>query len=132
MKRIMNPPVDSIFRWSCFDKNHPFVNETKDVVGTEYKTPTEASKKVKFEDGQIAWDTGHQGFPGHPVQKKIFGLYGHFKKKWTLTADLWDMDRKDLVGCVTILDWEWDNYSDADFVDENIMERLHEELDEFA
>ena len=126
----MNPPVDSIFRWSCFCTDHSFVNETEHLAGSEYQTAKEASSKIKDEDGAIAWDLGHTGYPGPPMQKKIFGLYGKYDNEWNLECGEWDDTREDLVGCATIMDFDWERYADeeTDFVDENILPVLEDDI----
>lgn len=114
---------DTIFRWSCFDDDHTFVQETEELFGSEYQNADEADTKIRIEDGEDSFDIGRS------VQKKIFGLYGEFRDKWYVSAERWDKKRRDLVGCATIKDWEWENYAEDEALDdESVLERLQEEI----
>jgi hypothetical protein len=135
MTKMMNPPENSIFRWSCFCSEHPFVNKTEALAGSEYQSPQEAAAKIVEEDGQLAWDTATPSYPGDIMRKKIFGLYGKFDETWELTAGYWDISRENLVGAATIQDWAWYDIfgyeGDMEFTDENILPVLEEDLSEF-
>jgi hypothetical protein len=51
------PLQESIFCWSSFAKE--FFNAGKDFPAekSEYSSPEDAATKIKYEDGEIAWDT---------------------------------------------------------------------------
>ena len=123
---------DSIFRWSSFDPRFNVLpEEPHDLLGYEYKTPKEADTRIKMEDGEIAWDLGHSNYPGPPMRKMLFGIYG----KDTFIADEWDANRPDLVGAATIKDWEWCEYTgeyyegeEDPFTAEAVLARLNEEI----
>jgi hypothetical protein len=117
---------DRVFSYSCFDTAHPFVQATVEFRGSEYKTAAEAADKIKYEDGEIAWDYGTPTHPGSPMRKMLFGLYGKYDNGWNLSADVFDKTRKDLVGCATIKDWGWGEFVDeeAGFTEENVLKVL--------
>jgi hypothetical protein len=118
--------TDTVFRWSCFDTAHSFVFETNAVVGSEYQNAEDADVKIKQEDGNYAFDIRRN------VEKKIYGLYGGYNGAWLVTPGLWDKNRSDLIGCVTILDWNWFDYTEEEpFTDENVLHCLLNEVEEF-
>jgi len=55
----------------------------------------------------VVFDTGQF------VQKFIFGICGtkNVKTGWELTAATFDSNAKNLLGCATIRDWEWETYA---------------------
>ena len=137
-----HPLVDSPF---CFSSFH----DVDFISGvSEYPSAPEAERRYKFEDGQVAFDTGL------PVKKYIFGIYASIGEKPVSTykefvsaaalndrdddlvfiADKWDSSRNDLVGSATIVDWAWGRVQDEDFTfDENgVLHCLREEVEKLT
>jgi hypothetical protein len=125
---IDNPLEHSAFQWTSFCKD--FFNEGKSFPRekSEYRTPKEAVDRMKVEDGERAFDTGQI------MQKFIFGIYGtkHAKDGWKITAAKFDSKGKNLLGCATIKDWEWVEYTElgdrVEFTEENVLEYLNWEV----
>lgn len=118
------PLEESFFWWSQFSYAHPFL---KDYVGKlEYEYAGEADAKMQVEDGEIAFDTGQT------MRKVIFGIYGGRNDgTWKLQADQWDPKRRDCIGCATIRDWEWEQFTgEEDFDKDKILEAVQEDIAE--
>jgi hypothetical protein len=120
--------IESYFRWSNFDAKidiAAFFGQDP-----EYQTPKEAETKHKIEDGEIAFDTGE------PMYKLIFGIYSAPTMRRTFTADVFKKSHPNLVGCATILNWEWYQHYGSDEVDdflsENVLEVLESEVEELT
>jgi hypothetical protein len=147
--RLMNPPdqkqpqpapvskmrflKDSAFQWSSFTDE--FFRHGSDFPRerSEYWSAQEADEKIKYEDGEIAFDTPEN----IPTQKMLFGIYGYFVegKGWELSAHLWNVHMPGLIGCATIKDWEWERYADAtagSFTIEKVHSRLQSEVKALA
>jgi hypothetical protein len=121
--------IESYFRWSFFDASIDI--ETFFGQESEYKSPIEAENKHKIEDGEIAFDTGE------PMYKFIFGIYSTPTMRRKFTADTFKKEHPNLVGCATILNWEWDRfYSEDEDVDdfrhEIVLEVLESEVEELT
>ena len=123
---------NTTFRWSSFDTKFDIIPKDGDYLGYEYATPEQADSLIKIEDGEIAWDLGTTNYPGPPIRKILVGVYA---SDAGFVAGKWDKDRKDLVGCATVKDWEWDRYvgyedeEDKQFTEELVLARLEYELD---
>ena len=116
---------NTAFQWSSFDPRFktPFDR-------SEYNSPKEADTRIKTEDGEIAWDLGTPNHPGPPMRKILVGVYASDDG---FVAGKWDKKRKDLVGCATVKDWEWDQQvgfdEDEEFTEELVLARLELELE---
>ena len=137
-----HPLVDSSFVFSSFHPGDFIPGES------EYPSAAEAESRYKFEDGQVAFDTGF------PVKKYIFGIYASIGEKpvstpvefvsaavlndrdddLVFTADKWDSSRNDLVGSATIVDWAWGRVHDEDFTfdEDEVLQCLREEVEELT
>ena len=116
---LLHPLQESVFRWSYFYCDTNFV-----PYDSEYPDPDTAESMHRFEDGQIAFDTGQE------VRKMLFGIYAGKTEAGLLifSANEWDKRRGDLIGSATVMDWEWDRQvGDVEFTEENVLERLQEE-----
>ena len=115
---------DTTFQWSSFDPKFktPFDH-------SEYSSAEQADKMIKIEDGEIAWDMGTPNYPGPPMKKILVGVYASNEG---FTAGKWDKKRKDLVGCATVKDWEWEQQvgfeEDEEFTEDLVLARLKDEL----
>ena len=124
-----NPLEHSAFQWTSFCKDFLNGGEALPCGKSEYCTPKEAADRIKVEDGERAFDTGQI------VQKFIFGLYGtkHAKNGWQITAAKFDPKGKNLLGCATIKDWEWETYAELEeeeeFTEKNVLEYLNGEVE---
>ena len=133
-----NPLYESVFQWSSFTPQFFGGGTDFPREKSEYTCPQMADDCIKIEDGEIAWDTPEK----YPMHKKLFGIYGMFSTNGcSLTADVWDKNRTDLIGAATIKNWEWAEYvggwdeeeeSDTEnaFTDENVLQRLQCEVEE--
>ena len=56
--------------------------------------------------------TSGRSTPDNSLQKFIFGIYGtkNAKTGRQLTAEKFDSNAKNLLGCATIKDWEWEKW----------------------
>jgi len=125
-----NPLLETIFQWSSFVPQFFNCGEDFLISRSEYASAKQAESQIKLEDGESAWDDD-----GHPMRKMLFAIYGDVAQKngWHFQTDDWDSNRTDLIGCVTIKDWEWERYAGEDiedFTEENVRERLYAELHE--
>ena len=115
---------DTAFQWSSFDPRFktPFDR-------SEYDSPEEADIRIRTEDGEIAWDMSTPDQHGPPMRRILVGIYASDDG---FVAGKWDKKRKDLVGCATVKDWEWDRYgrfdADEEFTEERVLARLELEL----
>ena len=133
LSEMEHPLSTSTFCWSCFNSDIDFLREFIDKHNgkNEYATEEEADEKIRVEDGEQAFDTGQI------MRKMLFGIYGYpVNGKWKLQADDWDLTNRHLLGCATVLDWEWyrDFGIDEDvtetFDKEIILQRLQEEVED--
>ena len=137
-----HPLVDSPFVFSSFHPGDFMPGES------EYPSAAEAESRYKFEEGQVAFDTGF------PVKKYLFGIYVSIGEKpvstpvefvsavvfndrdddLIFTADRWDSSRNDLVGSATIVDWAWGHVQDEDFTfdEDEVLQCLREEVEKLT
>jgi len=109
-----------MFRWSCFDEKYSFLLQSQE---SEYPGPKEAELRHRYEDGEIPFDMDE------PVRKLLFGIYAGENGK--LTADSWNKDDPHLIGSVSALDWDWTPSIEMGFTEENVLEILNLELENF-
>ena len=127
-----NPLEHSAFQWTSFNKDFFDKGEALPRGKSEYRSPKEAADKIKAEDGERAFDTGQI------MQKFIFGIYGtkHAKDGWKITAAKFDSKAKNLLGCATIKDWEWEEYTElgdrVEFTEENVLKYLGWEVEDLT
>jgi len=119
-----HPLWESVFCWSYFFDDTDFV-----PWDSEYPNAETAESKHRFEDGQIAFDTGQE------TQKMLFGVYASQQEAGIMlfTAGKWDKERDDLVGSATATNWEWDRQAGgAEFTEEKVLEILQDETSELT
>jgi hypothetical protein len=125
---LSHPLRESVFRWSYFYDDTNFV-----PYDSEYPDDKTAESRHRFEDRQIASDTGQE------VRKMLFGIYASKTEAGMLifSANEWDREwnrrRGDLVGSATVMDWEWDRQAgDVEFTEEKVLEVLQDEVSELT
>ena len=92
------PLRNTYFQWSCFDKEINFL-----PWHSEYLTAEAAEEGVTTANDGTAFDTDRL------LYKAIAGIYLLcVEDSYAFSVDTWDKDRSNLVGCVTVTDWEWD------------------------
>jgi hypothetical protein len=121
---LSHPLRESVFRWSYFYDDTNFVPSD-----SEYSNAELAENMHRFEDGQIAFDTGQE------IRKMLFGIYAGKTEAGMLifSADKWDKRRGNLIGSATVMDWEWDRQAgDVEFTEEKVLEVLQDEVSELT
>ena len=119
-----------LFQWSSFAKK--FCDKGKDfpIERSEYKNAKEATERIKFEDGERAFDTGQI------MRKMLFGIYDDSSKdEIQFSASKWNHEAANLIGAATIKDWEWEQFADEDeesFTEKNVLAHLSMEIEEFT
>ena len=119
LNELLHPLRESVFRWSYFYVDTNFV-----PGDSEYPNADAAESMHRFEDGQIAFDTGQE------VRKMLFGIYAGKTEAGLLifSANEWDKRRGTLIGSATVTDWEWERQiGDVEFTEKKVLEVLQDE-----